>query len=71
VREAAVMRVREAAAARVRARGGGGCGLEWGEEERRGWPGLTRSRVRCYADDLAVGVSFSIFFYFFIFTFYF
>jgi hypothetical protein len=69
-REAAA-RVREAAA-RVRARGGGGGGLEWGEEET-GPARPARSRVLCYADGLAVGiagavgVSFFIFFYFFLF----
>jgi hypothetical protein len=56
VRWAAAVRVREAAVARVRARGSGGCGFEW-EEERRGWPGPARSRVRSYADGLAVGIA--------------
>jgi hypothetical protein len=83
VREAVVVRVREAAAARVReavarvrARGGGGCGLEWGKEERRGWPSPARSRVRCYTDGLAVdiagavGVSFFNFFTLFIYLFF-
>jgi hypothetical protein len=51
VREAAAARVREAAArvreaaARVRARGGGGYGLEWGEEEA----GLARPDLGFYA----------------------
>jgi hypothetical protein len=63
VREAAAMRVREAAtarvreaAARVRARGGGGCRIEWGEEET-GPARPARSRVLCYADGLAVGIA--------------